>query len=72
MTLKNKHGNLLELDDIFFDGKIHWIFGFNEPTKEYYLISCEQGYKFGLTQEYISALEPKGTYKGNEKLFVCD
>lgn len=68
----NKHEQPVSIEDIFFDGKIYWVLGFNEPTKEYYLMSCERGYKFHFTQEYISTLEPAGTFNGNEKLFECD
>lgn len=68
----NKDYKPVNLEDIFYDGKIYWVFGFNGSMKKYYLMSCQQGYKFDFTQEYISTLEPAGAFKGNEKLFECD
>lgn len=72
MSAKDKNGTDLKDDNVLFDGKIYWRKGYNEPTNEHYLLSCEKGYEHDLSK--ASEMEIIGTYNEKEHahLFVCD
>lgn len=69
----DKNGKHIDMEDVLYDGSVFWRPGYNDPTDDLYLISCEKGYLHGLTQEMLSQYINIGQYdEWKAELFHCD
>lgn len=68
-NFKDKNGKEIQIDDVLQDDNTYWRLGFNEPTSEWYLLSC-QGYEHDMSKtENMSYV---GIYDDCQHLFICD
>lgn len=67
----DKNGKIIEIDDVLWDGKIHWSYC-THPVDGDYIISCEKGYNHNLSQDLFRTMSYVGKHDNCLHLFECD